>query len=94
MASEINVLAQFVKEWADETFPNRTDASMYLKLYGEIGEMVDSNGRSDEIADVFIMLLDYAARKGINIEYAVRWKMAINKNRKWKIDANGVARHV
>lgn len=47
--------------------PQRTDVSMFLKFYGEIAEMIESGGDTDEIADVFILLLDYARRKNIDV---------------------------
>lgn len=83
-----------VSDWANKTFPDRNDASMFLKLYGEIGEMVESDGNPTEIADVFIMLMDYARRKNVDITNAVRAKLAVNRQRKWITDNNGVNRHV
>jgi NTP pyrophosphatase (non-canonical NTP hydrolase) len=49
---------------------------------------------ADEVADVLIMMLDYAARKDINIHLAISRKMAINQNRKWATNALGVNQHV
>lgn len=92
----IDALAFQVKEQADRLFPKRTDQSMFLKLYGEIAEMIDADEahRDDEVADVFIMLLDYAKVKGINIETAIRRKMAINDAREWKQNGLGAFQHV
>lgn len=82
-------------EIADYLFPARTDGTMYLKLYSEIGEMVDNPGSDDEIADVFIMLLDHAERHHIHVGAAVLAKLYKNLRRKWVIDPNtGVANHV
>lgn len=82
-------------EIADYLFPDRTDGTMYLKLYSEIGEMVDNPGSDDEIADVFIMLLDHAERHHIHVGAAVLAKLYKNLRRKWVIDPNtGVANHV
>ena len=90
----IDTLAREVKVHADTLFPGRTDASMFLKIYGETAEVIDSNGAADEIADIFIMWLDYAARKGVNIEAAVRAKMLINSKRSWVKTEAGVFQHV
>jgi hypothetical protein len=90
---DINDLARKVSEQADRLFPNRTDSSMFLKLFSEIGEMVGSPDDAMEVADVFIMLLDYAHRKGINITQVVEYKMAVNNNRQWKVNALGVMSH-
>ena len=47
-----------------------------------------------EVADVFILLLDYAKRKKIDITAAVRDKLDINRDRKWVSNMNGVMSHV
>lgn len=90
---DINDLARKVSEQADKLFPDRTDSSMFLKLFSEIGEMVDHPDDTMEVADVFIMLLDYAHRKKINIRQVVEYKMAVNDNRQWVVNALGVMRH-
>ncbi len=92
--THIGQLTDEVWNWAQETFPNRTDSSMFLKLYSEIGEMIDSDGDRLEIADVLIMVLDYAKRKRVDIAGAVRDKLTINRERTWKKDSNGVMSHV
>lgn len=93
VAPAIGILASDVFKQANRLFPDRTDSSMYLKLYAETAEVIDSKGRAEEVADVLIMWLDYAVRKGINIEEAIRAKMAINEKRTWEF-SNGVFQHV
>lgn len=90
----IGMLTEEVFNWAEATFPNRTDQSMFLKMYSEIGEMIDSDGDRLEVADVFILLLDYAKRKKIDLTASVRLKLEINKGREWAVDTNGVMSHV
>lgn len=92
--THVGELTEHVFDWAEGTFPNRTDTSMYLKMYGEIGEMIDSDGDADEIADVFIMLLDYAKRKKVDITTAVLKKLVVNRNRVWVTSKDGVNSHV
>lgn len=78
---------------ANRLFPSRTDSTMYLKLYGEVAELVEGSDPG-EVADIFIMMLDYADRYQIDIGEAVRDKLIINLNRKWVIDPiTGVAQH-
>lgn len=89
----IDELADRVKAQADRLFPHRTDSSMYLKMFKELGEMIEE-GDPDEVADVFIMLLDFAKRKEINIAEVVIRKMAINDQRDWVVNELGVMRHV
>lgn len=86
-------VAMEVYDWAEQQFPARTDASMALKMYSEIGEMLESDGHPLEIADVFILLMDYAVRKNVNIEDAVLSKLEINKARTWEISPMGVMSH-
>lgn len=92
--THVGQLTEEVFNWAEETFPNRTDQSMFLKLYSEIGEMIGSDGDRSEIADVFILLLDYAKRKKVDVTSAVRDKLEINRQRDWSVDNNGVMSHV
>lgn len=66
---------------------------MFLKMFSEIGEMVDRPDDPMEVADVFIMLLDYAHRKKIDIRQVVEYKMAINANRQWVVNEMGVMSH-
>jgi len=89
----VDQLARRVREQADRLFPNRTDTSMYLKMFQELGEMVES-GDPDEVADVFIMMLDFAERKGINVQDVVERKMSINETRRWAMNELGVMKHV
>jgi NTP pyrophosphatase (non-canonical NTP hydrolase) len=93
---EIDELANDIKSWADHAFPDRSDQSMFFKLYQEIGELADAEGDNigHELADVIIMLLDYGKRKRINIAQAVRSKLEINKSRKWEQGPNGTFRHI
>lgn len=90
----IDALAQEVFEWADFTFPERTLGSMALKLYEEIGEMLRDPHDHSEFADVMILLLDHAKIYGIDIEVAVRDKLAVNTARAWQINENGAMSHV
>lgn len=92
--THIGALTEAVFDWAEETFPARTDVSMYMKMYSEIGEMIESDGDRLEIADLFILLLDYAKRKKIDIARSVADKLEINRKRAWKADKNGVNSHV
>lgn len=86
-------LAYQVWAWAEQTFPRRTDQSMFLKLYSEIGELAESGGDRLEFADVMILLLDYALRKGIDVQKAIEEKLETNKSRNWAVNDLGVMRH-
>lgn len=92
----IDHLAKEVKDWADAAFPNRTDQSMYLKMYSEMGEMIEAatfEEVTNEVADVLIMVLDFGKRKGIDIEQAVLRKLEVNRLRGWVVTHSGTYRH-
>lgn len=93
-SDSLNVAATIVRGVSDELFPDRTDASMFLKLYEETAEVVKSGGAPDEVADIFILWLDFAARKNINLTDAISKKLAVLKHRHWQQDENGVYQHV
>lgn len=95
MIETIDTIALGIKTWADRVFPQRTDASMYLKLYGEIAEMIeaDDNHVEGEVADVLILVLDFAKRKNIDIEAAIARKMDINRERSWMMNKLGAFSH-
>lgn len=90
---DVDRLAFEVFYWAESTFPNRTDASMFLKIYEEVAEVIRSDGEPMEVADLFILLLDYVVRKDIVLSAAVREKLAINRKRQWVQNANGTMSH-
>lgn len=93
----IDTLASQIEQQANCLFPNRTDTSMFLKIYHETSELIDANTpakKADELADLLIMLLDYGSRQGIQIEQAILKKMAINDARKWTTNEHGVNQHV
>ena len=93
MFDDTDRLAHEVFHWAEAAFPNRTDSSMFLKMYSEIAELIRSDGEPLELADLFILLMDYAVRKDIVISTAVRQKLEINRQRTWKINADGTMSH-
>lgn len=94
MLRNIQHLALEVNSVANRLFPKRTDSSMYLKLYAETAEVIDSNGSPGEVADIFILWLDYAIRKNIDIEAEVVAKLKILEERAWTVNEAGVYQHV
>lgn len=82
--------------WADRIIPDRTPEDALKKLvYEEIPELL--NGGIDdplEWADVFILILDCAKLRGIDIVQAAHDKMAINEGREWEINKEGLLKHV
>lgn len=93
--ANIDNIAHSCMTWADQAFPTRTDASMFLKMYGELAELIDAgNDCDDEIADILILVLDYASRKGVKPSAAVLAKLNVNRQREWEFTNIGTMQHV
>jgi NTP pyrophosphatase (non-canonical NTP hydrolase) len=94
----IDLLQKEIFQWAEATFPDRTDASMFLKIYGEVAELIDAGDDAEkcgkEIGDLIILLLDYAERKGVKTGTATLDKLEVNKQRTWAKTSVGNYRHV
>ncbi len=88
-----NYIQKINKEVADELFPDRTTQAMFVKLYGELGELANNPDSAGEIADVIILLLDHASRNNINAAHAVLTKLSINLDRSWAKNKMGVYQH-
>jgi len=93
--SSIKELQQEISAWVDTVNPGRTPISTISKLLEEIGELLGSERMEDELelADLFILALDLGTIQNIDIEGAIRKKLAINKSRTWKIADNGAMKH-
>lgn len=84
-----------VAAWASQTFPRRTPQGVFLKMFEELGELVNDPKSPGELADVLIMVLDLAAMNDINVGMALRDKMAVNYKRTWAWNEEmGIAQHV
>lgn len=93
--ADIRQLQDRITKWADANFPHRTTKDILLKLYEEIGEYCRNPKSSLEMGDIMILLLDVAAKNGIDVHRAVEDKMEINEQRDWRVDENtGIMRHV
>lgn len=93
--NSIDEARRAITKWADKQFPMRTSQGTLLKLYGEIGELVADPSSPLELADVFILLLDYASMHNIDVAKAIAGKMALNRSRKWKFNEHtGLAQHI
>ena len=94
--SSITELQHEISAWVDTVNPGRTPISTISKLLEEIGELLGSEKMKDELelADIFILALDLGTIQGIDIEEAIRKKLAINKSRSWRIADNGAMSHI
>jgi len=94
---DIKKLQADIKSWADSVFPNRTVKGAFDKMvFEEIPELYQGQFKDPlEFADVAILLFDVADLMGIDMEAAIKKKMAINRDRDWEFDEEtGFMRHV
>lgn len=89
-------LQKEIVDWADGILPNRSAYNALAKMMmEEIPELIASGGQDPlEIADVFILMMDYAHLQKVDILSAIREKMKINMDRTWAIGKNGLLTHV
>jgi len=91
-------LQSIVVEWADLKFPKRVPSMALLKMFSEIGEVIDNPSDATEWADVLILFLDVAKLSGVSgndLTTAFIEKMEINKKREWNVENGlGVISHV
>jgi NTP pyrophosphatase (non-canonical NTP hydrolase) len=91
-----------VARWAAETFgPTPNLASVAARANREMAELLQELADDDcspkigeEIADVFICLYRLIHLAGVEIDVEIDRKMAINRNRRWNVSANGHGQHV
>jgi hypothetical protein len=80
--------------WANSAFPNRTPSSAFMKLFGELGEVIRDPEDPGEWADLLILILDLMAMHGHwDPAQAVLDKLEINRRRTWAVNALGVMQH-
>lgn len=94
--SEKNDVGKLITNWADDVFPHRTISNAIQKLVlEEIPEYLINQKDPMELADVGILVYDIANLAGVDLNKAIRDKMAINKKRTWKIDdETGLMKHI
>lgn len=87
-------LIKELEEWGEQTFPNGTPEGVLNHLLEEIGELRASPKDPHEIADVFILIVQYCKLLGLSLGDITRSKFEILKTREWQEpDENNVIRH-
>lgn len=101
----LDEMQESIGTWGDETFPTSNADSVLSHLREEIEEfftvaptMPDNPqyDEAEEAADVFLLLLHFAHKKGFSLEAAADRKMEINRRRVWSTVAepDGHFKHV
>lgn len=87
-------LADDVVAWAKRTFPWQTKEGVVAHLKREMRELADAPHDPEEMADVFLLLVQVAAHHNVDLALAVREKYHKNQGRNWgKPDDEGVSEH-
>lgn len=93
----VNNLDHFQAEvaaWAEATFGEGTTTTLLAHLIKEVRELWDTQ-EPEEAADVFILLLHFAHKRGFSLFDEAQRKFAVNKGRVWgEPDEDGVIEHV
>jgi hypothetical protein len=85
-----------IGEWNEETFgsDNTGIIGHFKEEVKEFDEALDTPEEPEEAADMVILLMVRAHRKGYDLLGEVYKKMEINRKRKWlKPDKDGIVRH-
>lgn len=91
-----------ISAWADQTFgPASSNARVAARANEEMAELLraltadDAHPKAtEEAADVVIVLCRLATRLGFDLWAEVERKMAINRDRQWKLTQDGHGYHV
>lgn len=103
--NNLDTMQSSIGSWGDETFSTSNADSVLSHLREEIDEFfvvaptMPDNPKYDEAeeaADVFLLLLHFAHKKGFSLAAAADRKMTINRRRVWSTDAEpgGHFKHV
>jgi len=83
------------RQWSAKTFPGQSEQSMIDHLRDEVNNEVHVGCDAEELADVGLLLLALAGRRGISLSQAMHRKHELCRNRKWHQDAGkGFPGHV
>lgn len=91
---------QTITEWSTKMFGERSHLSTAVRANKEMAELLSAleNGELEvackEVADVVIILMQVAERLGIDLNYAVQYKMDVNEKRQWEKKEDGSYGHV
>ena len=95
---EISELQAQVLEWARKDIgpdDQRRPHGVLVKMLGEVAELFECPDDPLEVADIFILMLDYCHLMGIDPVDSVLEKLDINNHRIWKADSRtGIISHV
>lgn len=95
MRKALQSLQDEIGGWGDATFPKSTPETVLAHFREEVAELLEvapmmpdhpSHDEAEEAADVFLLLLHFAHKKGFSLFDVTERKMAINRARRWNTE--------
>jgi len=98
----VNETQETISEWVKTTFgTGGTNIRLVTRANEEMAELLAKiaidethTEAGEEIADVIINLLRLGTRLNLNVQDEINKKMAINRQRKWRVDESGQGYHI
>ena len=78
-----------VGEWADKVFGDREkfpDRDILLHLIEEVGELIRDPASGEEMADIVLVIMHLAHRKGVDLSLEIIAKFDLCERSKWYFD--------
>lgn len=95
---EVRDLEQFqfdARQWSARTFRGQTEQSMIDHLRDEVNNELAVGCDPEELADIGLILLALAGRRGISLGQVMHWKHEVCRTRQWVQDGGeGFPKHV
>ncbi len=94
-AGSLDTRQAAIGAWGHATLPNSTQATVLAHPQAEARDELAVDCDPEEIADVAMLAMQLAHKRGLSLDALLRAKLAKNKARKWKFDpAKGCSVHV
>lgn len=77
-----------VGAWGEKTFPDATEETIIAHLRDEVNNELHPGCSDEELADVALLLLNLAHKRGTRLVDAMRLKNNINQKRTWSTVKN------
>jgi hypothetical protein len=85
---DINDLQYQVGKWADATFPDSTQETIIAHMRDEINTELSPDCNEDELADIALLLMHLAHKRGVDLQQLIINKHSVNEGRTWENEKN------
>jgi NTP pyrophosphatase (non-canonical NTP hydrolase) len=102
MGKTLDQMQSEIGQWGDSVFPKRTSVSVAAHFEEEAGEFMaalrsgEREQAEEELADCFILLMQFAHVSGLRLSEVAERKMTVNRARTWRSEPEpaGHTKHV